>query len=141
MLSRWVVNFCSPKSGLRTEMTNGILYLSSSMKSSLFVAFMIKFRQDFTEYKSSEKPMKMLHFSPLVLFLLHYEFIFTLIVLKRIFSYNTPYTLKWRCHNLPRSRELLWYQSSSGRSNNINLVRQSFTNEYPDVRCPSRIRT
>jgi hypothetical protein len=22
-------------------------------------------------------------------------------VLKRIFSYNTPYTLKWRCHNLP----------------------------------------
>ena len=27
------------------------------------------------------------------------------------------------------------------RSNNINLVRQSFTNEYPDVRCPSRIRT
>ena len=24
------------------------------------------------------------------------------------------------------------------RSNNINLVRQSFTNEYPDVRCPSR---
>jgi signal peptidase I len=47
------------------------------MKSSLFVAFMIKFRQDFTEYKSSEKPMKTLHFSPLVLFLLHYEFIFT----------------------------------------------------------------
>ena len=45
------------------------------MKSSLFVAFMIKFRQDFTEYKSSEKPMKPLHFSPLVLFLLHYEFI------------------------------------------------------------------
>ena len=44
------------------------------MKSSLFVAFMIKFRQDFTEYKSSEKPMKTLHFSPLVLFLLHYEF-------------------------------------------------------------------
>jgi hypothetical protein len=41
------------------------------MKSSLFVAFMIKFRQDFTEYKSSEKPMKMLHFSPLVLFLLN----------------------------------------------------------------------
>ena len=111
MLSRWVVNFCSPKSGLRTEMTNGILYLSSCMKSSLFVAFMIKFRQDFTEYKSSEKPMKTLHFSPLVLFLLHYEFIFTpmrvpwnfhgicafeLFVLKRIFSYNTPYTLKWR---------------------------------------------
>ena len=75
------------------------------MKSSLFVAFMIKFRQDFTEYKSSEKPMKTLHFSPLVLFLLHYEFIFTpmrvpwnfhgicafeLFVLKRIFSYNTP---------------------------------------------------
>jgi hypothetical protein len=27
------------------------------------------------------------------------------------------------------------------RSNNINLVRQCFTNEYPDVRCPSRIRT
>jgi hypothetical protein len=25
------------------------------MKSSLFVAFMIKYRQDFTEYKSSEK--------------------------------------------------------------------------------------
>jgi hypothetical protein len=48
----------SPKSGLRTEMTNGILYLSSCLKSSLFVAFMIKFRQDFTEYKSSEKPMK-----------------------------------------------------------------------------------
>ena len=47
------------------------------MKSSLFVALMIKFRQDFTEYKSSEKPMKTLHFSPLVLFLLHYEFIFT----------------------------------------------------------------
>ena len=154
MLSRWVVNFCSPKSGLRTEMTNGILYLSSCMKSSLFVAFMIKFRQDFTEYKSSEKPMKMLHFSPLVLFLLLYEFIFTpmrvpwnfhgicafeLFVLKRIFSYNTPYTLKWRCHNLPRSRELLWYQSSSGSSNNINLVRQSFTNEYPNLRCPSRI--
>ena len=44
------------------------------MKSSLFVAFMIKFRQDFTEYKSSEKPMKTLHFSPLVLFLLHFEF-------------------------------------------------------------------
>jgi hypothetical protein len=78
------------------------------MKSSLFVAFMIKFRQDFTEYKSSEKPMKTLHFSPLVLFLLHCEFIFTpmrvpwnfhgicafeLFVLKRIFSYNTPYTL------------------------------------------------
>jgi hypothetical protein len=72
--------------------------------------------------------MKTLHFSPLVLFLLHYEFIFTpmrvpwnfhgicafeFFVLKRIFSYNTPYTLKWRCHNLPRSRELLWYQSSS----------------------------
>ena len=54
-------------------MTNGILYLSSCMKSSLFVAFMIKFRQDFTEYKSSEKPMKTLHFSPLVLFLLHYK--------------------------------------------------------------------
>jgi hypothetical protein len=35
------------------------------MKSSVFVAFMIKFRQDFTEYKSSEKPMKTLHFSPL----------------------------------------------------------------------------
>ena len=106
MLSRWVVNFLSPKSGLRTEMTNGILYLSSCMKSSLFVAFMIKFRQDFTEYKSSEKPMKTLHFSPLVMFLLHYEFIFTpmricafeLFVPKRIFSYNTPYTLKWRCH-------------------------------------------
>ena len=77
------------------------------MKSSLFVACMIKFRQDFTEYKNSEKPMKTLHFSPLVLFLLHYEFIFTpmrvpwnfngicafeLFVLKRIFSYNTPYT-------------------------------------------------
>jgi hypothetical protein len=59
---------------LNTEITNGILYLSSCMKSSLFVAFMIKFRQDFTEYKSSEKPMKTLHFSPLVLFLLHYEF-------------------------------------------------------------------
>ena len=44
------------------------------MKSSLFVAFMIKFRQDFTEYKSSEKPMGTLHFSPLVMFLLHYEF-------------------------------------------------------------------
>ena len=72
-----MVNFCSPKSALRTEMTNGILYLSSCMKSSLFVAFMIKFRQDFTEYKSSKKPMKTLHFSPLVLFLLHYEFIFT----------------------------------------------------------------
>ena len=128
MLSRRVVNFCSPKSGLRTEMTNGILYLSSRMNSSLFVAFMIKFRQDFTEYKSSEKPMKTLHFSPLVMFLLHYEFIFTpmrvpwnfhgicafeLFVLKRIFSYNTPYTLKWRCHNLRRSRKLLWYQSSS----------------------------
>jgi hypothetical protein len=54
----YVVNFCSPKSGLRTEMPNGILYLSSCMKSSLFVAFMIKFRQDFTEHKSSEKPMK-----------------------------------------------------------------------------------
>ena len=66
MLSRWVVNVCSPKSGLRTEMTNGILYLSSCMKSQLFVAFMIKFRQDFTEYKSSEKPMNTLHFSPLV---------------------------------------------------------------------------
>ena len=53
-------------------------------------------------------------FSPLVLFLLHYEFIFTpmrlpwnfhgicafeLFVLKLIFSYNTPYTLKWRCIN------------------------------------------
>ena len=53
--------------------------------------------------------MKTLHFSPLVLFLLHYEFIFTpmrvpwnfhgicafeLFVLKRIFSYNTPYTLR-----------------------------------------------
>ena len=128
MLARWVVNFCSPKSGLRTEMTKGILYVSSCMKNSLFVAFMIKFRQDFTEYKSSEKPMETLHFSPLVLFLLHYEFIFTpmrvpwnfheicafeLFVLKRIFSYNTPYTLKWRWHNLPRSRELLWYQSSS----------------------------
>ena len=128
MLSRGVVNFCSPKSGLRTEITNGILYLSSCMKSSLFAAFMIKFWQDFAEYKSSEKPMKTLHFSPLVLFLLHYEFIFTpmrvawnfhgicafeLFVLKRIFSYNTPYTLKWRCHNLPSSRELLWYQSSS----------------------------
>jgi hypothetical protein len=72
LLSRWVVNFCSPKSGLRTEMTNGILYMSSCMKSSLFVAFMIKFRQDFTEYKFSENPMKTLHFSPLVLFLLHY---------------------------------------------------------------------
>jgi hypothetical protein len=72
--------------------------------------------------------MKTLHFSPLVLFLLHYEFIFTpmrvpwnfhgisafeLFVLKRIFSYNTPYTLNWRCHNLLRSRELLRYQSSS----------------------------
>jgi hypothetical protein len=57
---------------------NVILYLSSCMKSSLFVACMIKFRQDFTDYKNSEKPMKTLHFSPLVLFLLHYEFIFTL---------------------------------------------------------------
>ena len=27
------------------------------------------------------------------------------------------------------------------RSNNINLLRQCFTNEYQDVRCPSRIRT
>ena len=45
--------------------------------------------------------------------------------------------MKWRCHNLPRSRELLWYQSSSV-GNNTDLVRQSFTNEYPDVRCPSR---
>jgi hypothetical protein len=59
--------------------------------------------------------------------LAHYEFIFTpmrvpwnfhgicafdLFVLKRIFSYNTPYTLKWRCHNLPHNRKLLWYQSS-----------------------------
>jgi hypothetical protein len=33
------------------------------MKSSLFFAFMIKFWQDFAEYKSSEKPMKTLHFS------------------------------------------------------------------------------
>jgi hypothetical protein len=77
---------------------------------------------------ASEKPMKTLHFSPLLLFLLHYEFIFTpmrvpwnfhgicafeLFVLKCIFLYNTPYALKWRCHNLPRGRELLWYQSSS----------------------------
>jgi hypothetical protein len=84
-------------------MTNCILYLSSCMKSSLFVALMIKFRQDLTEYKSSEKPMKTLHFSPLVLFLLHYEFIFTpmrvpwkfhgicafeLFMLKRIFSWR-----------------------------------------------------
>ena len=50
--------FAPPKSGLRTEITNGILYLSSCMKSSLFVAFMIKFLQDFTEHKSSEKSMK-----------------------------------------------------------------------------------
>ena len=129
MLSRWVVNFCSPKSGLRTEMTKGILYLSSCMKSSLFDAFMIKFRQDFTEYKSSEKPMETLHFSPLVLFLLHYEFIFTPMRVPWNFHrnlcfrvvcaethflvYNTPYTLKWRCHNLPRSRKFLWYESSS----------------------------
>jgi hypothetical protein len=88
LLSRWVVNFCSPKSGLRTEMTNGILYFSSCMKSSLFVAFMIKFRQDFTEYKSSEKPMKTLHFSPLVIFLLHYEFIFT------------PMRVPWNFHGI-----------------------------------------
>jgi hypothetical protein len=50
-------------------------------------------------------------------FLLPWDFhgicAFELFVLKRIFSYNTPYTLKWRCHNLPRSRELLWYKSSS----------------------------
>jgi hypothetical protein len=58
------------------------------MKSSLFVAFMIKFRQDFTEYKSSEKPTKMLHFSPLVLFLLHYEFIFT------------PMRVPWNFHGI-----------------------------------------
>ena len=126
------IKYCSPKSGLRTEMTNGILYLSSCMKSSLFVAFMIKFRQDFTEYKSSEKPMKTLHFSQLVLFLLHYEFIFTpmrvpwnlcfrVVCAETIFSYNTPYTLKWRCHNLPRSRELLWYQSSSVATILFNL--------------------
>ena len=118
MLSRGVVNFCSPKSGLRTEITNGILYLSSCMKSSLFVAFMIKFWQDFAEYKFSEKPMKTLHFSPLVLFLLHYEFIFT--PMRVAWNFHGicafelfVYTLKWRCHNLPRSRELLWYQSSS----------------------------
>jgi hypothetical protein len=127
LLSRGVVNFCSPKSGLRTEMTNCILYLSSCMKSSLFVALMIKFRQDFTQYKSSEF-YRVQILSTLVLFLLHYEFIFTpmrvpwnfhgicafeLFMLKCIFSYNTPYTLKWRCHNLPRSRKFLWYQSSS----------------------------
>lgn len=41
------VIFCSPKSGLRTEMTNGILYLSSWRKSPLFIAFMINFLQDF----------------------------------------------------------------------------------------------
>jgi hypothetical protein len=138
-----VVNFCSPKSGLRTEMTNGILYLSSCMKSSLLVAFMIKFRQDFTEYKSSEKPMKTLDFSPLVLFLLHYEFIFT------------PMRVPWNFHICdfelypemgtlmsqftPQKRAFM--VSELLRSNNINLVRQCFTNEYPDVRCPSRIRT
>jgi hypothetical protein len=47
--------FAPLKSGLRTEITNGILYLSSCMKSSLFVAFMIKFRQDFTEYQILRK--------------------------------------------------------------------------------------
>ena len=36
-----------PKSGLRTEMTNGILYLSLCTKSSLFVAFMIKISAGF----------------------------------------------------------------------------------------------
>ena len=136
-------------------MTNGILYLSSCMKSSLFVAFMIKFRQDFTEYKSSEKPMKTLHFSPLVLFLLHYEFIFTpmrvpwnfhgicafeLFVLKRIFSYNTPVHFEMAMPQFTPQQKAFMV-SEFLRSNNINLVRQSFTNEYPDVRCPSRANT
>ena len=87
-----------------------------------------KISAGFYRVQKLQKAYENVNFSPLVLFLLHYEFIFTpmripwnfhgicaleLFVLKRIFSYNTQYTLKWRCHNLPRSRKLLWYHSSS----------------------------
>ena len=45
-----------------------------------------------------------IHFTPMrVPWNFHGICAFELFVLKRIFSYNTPYTLKWRCHNLPRS--------------------------------------
>ena len=139
MLSRWVVNFFSLKSGLRTEMTNGILYLSSCMKSSLFVAFMIKCRPDFTEYKSSEKPMNTLHFSPLVLFLLHYEFILLPWEFHGIsMEFVLSSCLCWNAFSriIPRT---LWngdatiypaafMVSEFLRSNNINLLRQCFTN-------------
>jgi hypothetical protein len=93
------------------------------------------------------KPMKTLHFYPLVLFLLHYEFIFTpmrvpwnfhgisafeLFVLKRIFSDNTPVHFEMAMPQFtPQQKAFI--VSEFLRSSNINLVRQSFTNEYPDA--------
>jgi hypothetical protein len=102
-----VVNFCSPKSGLRTEMTKGILlrwcYSCFIMNSFLLPCMRVPWN-------------------------FHGICAFQLFVLKRIFSYNTPYTLKWRCHNLPRSRKLLWNKSSSVATTQTWFAKVSRTN-------------
>jgi hypothetical protein len=70
------------------------------------------------------------------------EFVLSSCLCWNAFSRIIPCTL-WNgdATIYPAAESFYGHQSSSGRSNNINLVRQSFTNEYPDVRWPSRIRT
>jgi hypothetical protein len=56
------------------------------------------------------------------------------------FSRIIPHTL-WNGDDTftPQQRGFMVWEFL--RSNNINLVRQSFTNENPDLRCPSRANT